>query len=523
MDTHPDCALMDICTEPLQDVIHYGKDRSYRPEYIKMDDSALSVYFITPEIKELFIKSKPKDTKKMVIPEVLLEDSRWLQDFPMLKELETDRFSLKEDYLETIKNNTNIESIKTKFLLLGNGKQFDIKDDEILFYSGGIALKYISGALKIEDVHYSFGFVDVKVNDIVGSLDTIIDELGELSEFTRIAIADGSSELNYGKDKRLKYENDNHPELLRNVVNTFEKHNLPIDTLDLYIDNKTYDNIYYLKEINNKYPIKVHYKEGIVPTTYEEFIGMRAALDYYTDLINSYVLSPLEKAMFAYDLMKSFEYNEKETHSLEPRYIPSIISSGEIVCIGYSSFYKQLLIELGIKSKVIHVTVKSEDGLEYHARNLIELEDEKYNIEGTFACDCTWDSYREIYKTGEKIIGKNGIKDDENAERVQGLPLYRYFLVPASVYKEIFKNEDYPQEFFVNDNREKDDKLTKRCFNVKRPDLETFKKALYQVRLCEGYSPEEIAKEIEDVIYTNQYICEHYAIIPFFENVPLKR
>ena len=173
----------------------------------------------------------------------------------------------------------------------------------------------------------------------------------------------------------------------------------------------------------------------------------------------------------------------------------------------YSTFFKQLLFELGIEAQVIDVTIKENERDEYHARNIVHVDDDKYNVHGDFVFDSTWDSYKELYKVRDKD-GKESVKQqleetDEIIEKIDRLPLYRYFLVPARDYTTVFKSEDLPREL-KNE--------------VEKPDLETFKQILSNVRLAEGYSKEMVGQEIDNVVFVNEYICNNYTHIPFFES-----
>jgi len=258
--------------------------------------------------------------------------------------------------------------------------------------------------------------------------------------------------------------------------------------------------------------------------TVEDFIAMRSTLDYYTSLINAQELSPVEKTMYAYDLVKSYAYSNtgKKITSLgrKESMIHSIIKEGNIVCGGYSAMLKQILEEVGINSTT--VSIKSQqrfdrtpDQYEFvdpmstgHARTLVKIDDEKYDINGMFSLDATWDS---------------------NDKQQQGLDFYTHFLTAPSNYKEVFPDDSYPNlyshiwghSFRASDNlkklRENPKALAtselispiKELFGElvsdevleiysKTPGLtkEQFQQILYTVRMAQGYG-EKAIEEVE--------------------------
>ena len=139
--------------------------------------------------------------------------------------------------------------------------------------------------------------------------------------------------------------------------------------------------------------IDEHYNDA----TYEEFLNMRSTIDYYKELIETSDLSPVEKVAYVYDILKTMRYQENHEDKSRSRNIHAIVTDGNIVCVGYAAFAKQLLNELGIKCLNVGVTCKAQEGTDGgHARNIVRVDDDKYNIHGIFALDITWDSDKEV-------------------------------------------------------------------------------------------------------------------------------
>ena len=240
--------------------------------------------------------------------------------------------------------------------------------------------------------------------------------------------------------------------------------------------------------------------------------------------------------------MKTFRYKENEENKDESRYLHNIVMTDYIVCVGYAKFMEQILKENGMK--VIEAGVTCDLGNdEYggHARNLVYLDDDKYDIHGIYAIDATWDSAkgRPILITdenGKRYIVKEARETDTIEKDYDANALYRHFIVPADEYKDVFIKDTIPpilklqiedkyDEFYSDEDKyspfittrtdlrdlfgdipSKDD--LKDALRVKKPSLETFKRILYTVRQAEGYSNEEALNSVEEVVELNTMIDE---------------
>lgn len=262
-----------------------------------------------------------------------------------------------------------------------------------------------------------------------------------------------------------------------------------------------------------------------VNSSFEEFKGLVASLKWYREIINNSNLSPAEKIMFAFDIMKTFSYNESQNSKNDSRYPHRIIETGDIVCVGYVSMLKQILKDMDNNIKIGGFGVDCYDSngehLGGHERSLAEVDDDKYDIHGIFALDATWDSFK---KKGAEILGNN----------YTALDLYRYFLIPAKDYKNMFPNDTVPDMFKYDELEDgkllkeysyafeglisilEDSELIKNTTEEKvkkyleapRISLETFNQMLYNVRIAEGYTPEQALKEVEKVDKMNKYLLQ---------------
>ena len=242
---------------------------------------------------------------------------------------------------------------------------------------------------------------------------------------------------------------------------------------------------------------------------------MRETLNYYKNLILEANLSPLEKVTFAYDIIKSFHYQEAEDRSIS-RNIHSIVRDGKIVCVGYAAFLSQLLKEVGIDSFSISTSVPTKDGIKGHQRNVVKIKDDKYSVDGVFALDATWDSAKDLIK----IVDENGKEDIVRSSKKQenqtkekeydNLSLYEYFLVPASEYQKVFSGEKMPNfssaTYYKNDDSlESAESVASEFVGDKRPDFTKLLKLISNVRLKQGYTKEQTLQSIEEIIELHEY------------------
>ena len=239
--------------------------------------------------------------------------------------------------------------------------------------------------------------------------------------------------------------------------------------------------------------------------------------------------------MMVYDVIKSFVYNESPEDTSNSRYIPQIIKTGNIVCAGYSSLLTQVLQELGIPATSYTVALEPEqDKVVYHARTLIRLDDEKYNIHGIYTLDSTWDSQKKELSTVTSKEGKEEIRyereeGDTLIKNYDSLALYRNFLVPYRDYRNLYKTDSKPAIFdevdydlgltekepytdtaeeqrqilFPNETKAIEQKI---ILDTKKPSLEVFTQALRTVRQKEGYLEDSISDQVNDVVELNQMV-----------------
>lgn len=108
-------------------------------------------------------------------------------------------------------------------------------------------------------------------------------------------------------------------------------------------------------------------------------------------------LSVMETIMYTYDQVRNRVYNAENKGDLKSksRDLSSVLSSDKIVCTGYSNIFSALLSYMGINCLSAELSHKHEAKESGHERNIIYVQDEKYDIDGVYYFDTTWDSKME--------------------------------------------------------------------------------------------------------------------------------
>lgn len=164
----------------------------------------------------------------------------------------------------------------------------------------------------------------------------------------------------------------------------------------------------YFLNLNTKVPVNIISKEKASILTLDEMKKLNSKLDSIANNIKNSSLSPYEKFIAAYNIVKSFKnyrfYLDSEgLDELIPdqsRNPYLVLSNKYIVCAGYTSLLHILLEKIGISSHewTLNTSEKSEAASDNpkdnssHVRLYVNIVDEKYGINGYFMCDPTWDN-----------------------------------------------------------------------------------------------------------------------------------
>lgn len=112
------------------------------------------------------------------------------------------------------------------------------------------------------------------------------------------------------------------------------------------------------------------------------------------ETIIKYNLSPFEQVMYAYDITRSriYKHEDENDDYIASRDLVKILKSDKIVCLGYAALLKAILDTLGIKNDIISIHKNKTIG---HARNIVGIVDEKYDLNNVFMMDATFNSKKQ--------------------------------------------------------------------------------------------------------------------------------
>lgn len=465
-----------------------------------IDRIRLSKILISKEFIELLINRIPKTITKIEVPREYIE---YLSNFPNLKELNISSYGfISDEHFKYIYDFTSIRKIN--MVLYSFGYDSLRKKEGYALVSGTNNIIAYKDLVAVNKADVPSDFIQINTKSInKEQLERIYTYVNNGVNRITINTCTSMYRIEFNSEDTVNIKVDGNVEELYKLYEYLYK---KYKVLDMYIDINDINNVNMnlLKNLyNTNIPLLIGY-DLYSSVSYDEFVSLMSSIKYYRELINDYDLSNIEKVMYAYDIMKTFQYKESEEPDIS-RNPHKIIETGNIVCVGYSELFKLIINGLDDGLSVLGVSLSGIDKEENefnHERNIIRIDDDKYNIHGIFALDATWDS---IKKDPNNILGSD----------YTALDLYRFFLIPIKKdeYNKSFPNESEPYIFnsygskFFGYERLFNDEVTKeklsKYLNSDRPSLEDFISMLTNVRLSQGFSKEDIDKEIKKVIEKN--------------------
>lgn len=511
----------------LEDVLKKVRTPSYLSDLnLDINEDGMKVVIATKEFWNDIKNYIPKSITSLNIPFELIRDNLdYLKLFPNLTSLEVGLSTLTPEEIIWIYDNTNIRNINSdnfiNYSLYYKNPDFALSDspyDRIMYKD--LVISPSSSLKENKDNELPSDYLIINANTLnIEQITSLYDASGNNKKKVILIKTETGAEI------KIKFIDNNSAEaevkgdiLLVTKLNNYlenKGYNIKSITYDIHDINYFELDITNLKPLSNKLLIEYG---SIKQASYEEFMSLYECIKWWRQIITDGNLSPVEKVMFATDILKTLKYKENEVKE-DSRSPHRIIETGSIVCVGYCNLLKQILKDLDDNIEISDFSVKCYDkDNSYrgsHRRSLVKINDDKYNLHGIFSLDVTWDSIH------EEVKNKTG-------EDYTALDLYSYFLIPASDYKNIFMYDSIPWLFasylgdksiqdseMMNEYKQKfkeeisQDKLHE-YLSVKRPSLETFIDILANVRLAEGYSKDELLSEIKKVNRINQYSSESF-------------
>ena len=120
-----------------------------------------------------------------------------------------------------------------------------------------------------------------------------------------------------------------------------------------------------------------------------------SAIKQQADSIKQLGLSPMETIMYVYDQVRNrvYTFENEDESCFKSRDLSEVMFGDKIVCAGYANVFHVLLHYIGIENLVVLLTERN-NPKSGHARNVIYVKDDKYDIDGVYYFDPTWNSKR---------------------------------------------------------------------------------------------------------------------------------
>lgn len=156
-----------------------------------------------------------------------------------------------------------------------------------------------------------------------------------------------------------------------------------------------------LIKLSEKLPdIHLGIEDSDTTWTIPEIMNANNQIDEIADEIKQKDLSPLEALMYAY--FKCTNRRSKEANDDEPlsfsRTIYGVLNSDKIVCVGYCEILREIMHRLNYKNIELFqnnvACVIPNEEFSKHRTLITYIKDEKYNLDGYYYLDPTWDRNR---------------------------------------------------------------------------------------------------------------------------------
>jgi len=294
-----------------------------------------------------------------------------------------------DDLFEYVINNKNI-SVTFKDIKLDDEKIKRLKEHEIDAYL------QINGERKQISSKYIFLYYTKEKFKSLSELSISLKDLKD-EDFDNLIYLPDNCEIT------IKLNSTNELDYLNSVKQFLDK----LDKLDknFTIKIKVIRRSNFKKVFDNKYNnLNLIIDNDSHDYEYDEYIEEEKKLEELVEPIKNANLSPLEKYLGVYNIVKNFKkYKESENNTDESRYLRYILNGEYIVCVGYAKLLVELLDKVGIKAITFSTDVDTsyDDGftleektVEFagHRRVIVSIDDYKYNVHGLYMADPTWDN-----------------------------------------------------------------------------------------------------------------------------------
>ncbi len=139
---------------------------------------------------------------------------------------------------------------------------------------------------------------------------------------------------------------------------------------------------------------------GYEDVSIDKFIYVNQQLDKMVEPLKNVELSPFEQFIYVFYITSHFrKYKDLEYYEDKSRSLFELFEPGNdlIVCGGFTKILVELCKRINIKTRRMNVCIYTidEGSIQYdcqHCRNILRLTDAKYNIDGLYISDVTWNN-----------------------------------------------------------------------------------------------------------------------------------
>lgn len=273
-----------------------------------------------------------------------------------------------EDVIKVLKYN-RINTYQYK-----KGEKLSISTDQIL------GQNYSDVTSSSSDIYLKNNITDLENLKVIPEYKTI--HIKQVNEFEEDAVLTEDYDSLYNIISTLRKNNQNNKVIvyIKNR-NAFSKSKLYNSDFDIVIDGI-----------------------DIEPYKLQELKEEDKLLDLMIKDIKNSNYSMFEKYIAAYNIVKKFKkYLESSNDKDESRYVKKLLNNDYMVCVGYAKLLEELLERLDIKTYHYNVSTdisydegftleEKEIELAGHARVIVKIDDPKYDINGVYVADPTWDN-----------------------------------------------------------------------------------------------------------------------------------
>ena len=221
-------------------------------------------------------------------------------------------------------------------------------------------------------------------------------------------------------------------------------------------DDQNTINIYFADSTNDEY-------NSFSKLSLGDTIFVNNRIDAIVKYIKEKEFTPYEAMIYIHNWATGFKYREN-IKDLNQQMIVGPIKEFDVVCAGYVSLIKAIIDKLDMPGLECDITTigsitSKKNAINGHVINLIKIKDEKYNIDGIYFNDATWDCVKDVEDEDEYEdkyeyeIHKGECRfgrfthflypvTDRNHLIKGGEPYINIAYNPKSRYKQIIKNDN---------------------------------------------------------------------------------